>query len=244
MTNAKRGRPLVIAHRGASAARPENTVEAFRHAAELGAEWVELDVRLSADGVLVVHHDARLPDGRAIDELAAAGFPASLATLDQALDACDGMGVNVEIKHDRGDRDRHVARAAVGRLAERAPLASPERVEGTGPAFGALLVSSFDRASIDLVHELEPRLFTAALGFDVGPVAAWLAGTAAAGHAAVNPWDPLVDADLVARAHAEGLEVNVWTVDDPARMAELVGLGVDGIITNVPDVARAVVDGT
>ena len=57
--------PLVIGHRGASAARPENTVEAFRHAAELGADWVELDVRRTADDALVVHHDAELPDGRA-----------------------------------------------------------------------------------------------------------------------------------------------------------------------------------
>jgi glycerophosphoryl diester phosphodiesterase len=65
---------------------------------------------------------------------------------------------------------------------------------------------------------------------------------AARGHRAVNPPDASVDETLVTTAHGAGRAVNVWTVDDPGRMAELVDLGVDGIITNVPDVARRVVD--
>jgi len=69
-----------------------------------------------------------------------------------------------------------------------------------------------------------------------------LAELGQAGMAAVNPADALVDAAFVAAAHATGLAVNVWTVDDPGRMGQLVELGVDGIITNVPDVARQVVD--
>ena len=81
--------PRVFAHRGASQRAPENTVEAFRLAAELGADGVELDVRRSADGALVVHHDPHLPDGRLIAATAFADLPASVPTLAAALDACE-----------------------------------------------------------------------------------------------------------------------------------------------------------
>jgi glycerophosphoryl diester phosphodiesterase len=240
MTSPSGSQPLVIAHRGASAARPENTVAAFREARDLGADWVELDVRRTADGQLVVHHDRRLGDGRAIDESAGADLPKTVATLDDALDACAGMGVNVEIKHDRGDRDRAVALATTRRLVERV---EERRPSDGGHGFDRLLVSSFDRATIDLVHRIEPGLRTAALGHRVVRLNRWLAEIAAGGHVAVNPWDPLVTAELVNRAHEQGLLVYVWTVDDPERMVQLADLGVDGIITNVPDVARRVIDG-
>src|SRR5512144_2235693 len=90
----------VIAHRGASRAAPENTVAAFRRAAELAAEMVELDVRRSADGRLVVHHDAHLADGRAVAATRADELPAAVPDLAAALDACVGMAVNIEIKND------------------------------------------------------------------------------------------------------------------------------------------------
>jgi glycerophosphoryl diester phosphodiesterase len=233
-------RPLVIAHRGASAARPENTVEAFVEARVLGADWVELDARASADGVLVVHHDAHLADGRAIVDLDAAELPPSVATLDEALDACAGMGVNVEIKNDRADPDHDpelvVASAVVARLVDRSTS------DGHGP--DRLLVTSFDPAVVARAYALAPAIPVGQLVFDTGPDArALVERVAVAGGAALNPWHPIVDADLVAEAHGHGLAVNAWTVDDPARMSELVGFGVDGIITNVPDVARAVVDG-
>ena len=72
---------------------------------------------------------------------------------------------------------------------------------------------------------------------DAAAVAAGLVGN---GHRALHPYDPLVDAALVEACHELGLDVNVWTVDDPARMEELIGFGVDGICTNVPDVLLAV----
>jgi glycerophosphoryl diester phosphodiesterase len=89
---------LVIGHRGAPQLARENTVDAFRAAAAAGADMVELDVRLTADGALVVHHDAELADGRHIAELAAADLPPWLPSLDESLTACEGMSVNVEIK--------------------------------------------------------------------------------------------------------------------------------------------------
>ena len=237
---AKRDRPLVIAHRGASADRPENTVEAFRYAAVLGADGVELDVRRSADGLLVVHHDARLPDGRAIVELPGAELPESIPTLDQALDACVGLGVDVEIKNDPRDPDfEHpsawMSEAVVDRLTARA--------QAGGHPFHQLLVTSFDPGVVSRVHRLAPSLPVGQLLFDPDPSMDVLVGLQAAyGYNAVNPWDPLVDRRVVDSAHRQGLAVHVWTVDDVDRMAELASLGVDGIITNRPDWARAVVD--
>lgn len=85
---------LVVAHRGASAAHPPgNTLEAFRAAIALGADWVELDVRPTADGRLAVQHDAELADGRTIAAVDAAALPGWVPLLDAALDACAGMGV-------------------------------------------------------------------------------------------------------------------------------------------------------
>ena len=91
------GRPLVIAHRGASVDRRENTVEAFEEAAVQGADWVELDVRLSADDVLVVHHDAHFDDGRLVRETPADEVPDYVPNLAEAFEAC--RFIIDEIKH-------------------------------------------------------------------------------------------------------------------------------------------------
>src|SRR5690348_11168207 len=111
-----RGRPglrcpvtLVLAHRGANRVEPENTVAAFTRALELGADGVELDVHRTADGALVVHHDAVAPG---LGLLAATPFEAvrraapRIPTLAEALDVCAGRFVNVEIKSPPGDPDR------------------------------------------------------------------------------------------------------------------------------------------
>jgi glycerophosphoryl diester phosphodiesterase len=232
---------LVIGHRGASAARPENTIEAFRHAADLGADWVELDVRRTADGALVIHHDAVLPDGRVIVELAAAELPDTVASLAGALAACAGMGVNVEIKNVRldpdFDPDDRVA-VAVAELLLAGDLLGDI-------ALADILVTSFNPRTIAVVHEIAPAVPTGQLLFDLSDrevAAAAIARAAADGHVSINPWDPFVDESLMARAGAAGLLVYPWTVDDPDRMRALIDLGVDGIITNVPDVARTIVD--
>lgn len=228
-------RPRVIAHRGASAARPENTLAAFVHARELGADGVELDVRWTSDGRVVVHHDALLPDGRVIVELSRTELPASVPTLDEALDACAGLLVNVEIKNDPNDPDHDPSGERGAAVAER--LVARDR-QGE-----RLLLSSFDHALIGLVRERRPDLDTAALVAGTRDPARLVRRVAEAGHGGINPMDGLVDAALVDDAHAHGLAVHVWTVDDPPRMTELAALGVDGIITNVPDVAVTVLRG-
>jgi glycerophosphoryl diester phosphodiesterase len=232
-------RPLVIGHRGASAARPENTVEAFRHAAELGADWVELDVRRTADGALVVHHDASLPDGRVIVELARVDLPASVPSLVAALDACAGMGVNVEIKNDPADPDFDARDRVADAVAD---LLVARSVGPDGTDLAMILVTSFNPRTIDAVRSRAPSVPTGQLVFDLADPAAVVARAVRGGHRSVNPWDPFVDEALIELTRAVGLLVFPWTVDDPARMQVLLDLGVDGIITNVPDVARSLVD--
>ncbi len=227
-------RPLVLAHRGASVDRQENTVEAFVEAREQGADWVELDVRLSADAVLVVHHDAHYPDGRLVREVPMAEAPDHVPSLAEAFEACEGMGVNVEVKNLPGDPDHEasevVCEAVVGLASAYRP---PELV----------LVSSFDIAAVDRIRVADSSIPTAWVVAERHGTDLVLDRAVAHGHGVVNPWDELVDEHLVEAAHRRGLSVLVWTVDDPVRIGELVGWGVDGIISNRPGLARSVVDG-
>jgi len=226
----------VIAHRGASAAAPENTLEAFRLARVLGADWVELDARRTADGHVIVHHDAHLADGRAIVEVDRAGLPTHVCDLSDALDACEGMSINIEIKNWPADPDYDEADLVAQTVAA---LVQERRMHHR------VLVSCFNYPTLQVTRGLDASIPTALLHLLVDRSWADLAAdVAAAGHKALHPWDGLVDALLMEAAAAHGLEVNVWTVDDPDRMAQLIELGVHGLCTNVPDVARRVVDAT
>ncbi len=231
----------VIGHRGAPQVEPENTVAAFRAAARIGADGVELDVRRTADGQLAIHHDAHLADGRAIVATPWAEMPDEVPDLAAGLDGCRGLEVvNVEIKNwpddvDFDDTLGHVDRVVEALLARSAD----ERAR--------FLVSCFHLPSVDRVRELAPELETGWLvigpGADgrtepgVDPVAAMVAEVAGHGHRALHPHHAFVTAELVAAAHAAGVALNTWTCDDPDRIRWLADLGVDGIVTNVPDVA-------
>ena len=222
----------IIAHRGASAAYPENTAEAFRAARALGATWVELDVRRTADGLLAVHHDAHLADGRAIVELTAAQLPSHVPSLAEALDACVPLGVNVEIKNSPNDADFDPSAALVD------PVVVDIRAGSV-----AVIVSSFHPPTLDRVREIDPSIETAQLTFDLSDPERVIERVVDAGHVALHPFDATVTGDVVSLAHEAGLRINVWTVDDPARMVDLAEMGVDGIVTNVPDVAVAALRG-
>jgi glycerophosphoryl diester phosphodiesterase len=219
---------LVIGHRGASADHPENTLDAFLGAKAQGADWVELDVRLTADDHLVVLHDPHLPDGRAVATTMRADLPPEVPDLAAALATSAPMGVNVEVKHGPDEPgfspDRRIADLVATALGE-----PPCEV----------LVSSFDLEVVERLRALRPDLATAylVLGADepVDAVAACVEG----GHVALHPWDPMVDETLVERCRAAGVDLNVWTVDDPDRIVELAAWGVHGVVTNVPAVARA-----
>lgn len=221
--------PLVIAHRGASAMHPPgNTLDAFVAAHDLGADWVELDVHALADGGLVVHHDPTLPDGRALHELTSDDLPAWVPLLGASLTSCEPMGVNVEIKPD-GPIDLRAALVAdTVELLLRS--GAPDR----------FLVTSFEPEITALVRDLAPQLPTGHLTMEDPLAGDLLERVAAAGHRAVNPWNGRVTPAMVDLAHGFGLAVNVWTVDDPGRLLQLADMGVDAIITNVPDLCRRV----
>jgi glycerophosphoryl diester phosphodiesterase len=223
------GMPEVIAHRGASRQRPENTVAAFARANGLGAGWVELDVRLTADGQLAVHHDAALADGRAVASVLASELPAGVPLLAEALDACAEMGVHIEIKNEPGVPGYRPDGSTADLVAE--ALGPANRRRFAGPT----VVSSFDLGTVDRARRA---------GLDT----AWIVMTAdggvldtllAHGHRRLHPWDGVVTEAVVASCHARGVAVNVWTVDDPQRIRQLAEWGVDGICTNAPDVAVA-----
>lgn len=225
----------VWGHRGASTARQENTLAAFLEARAQGADGVELDVRRTRDGALVVHHDAALADGRLLVETDVADLPGHVSLLADALDSCAGMLVNIEVKNVEADPDfdpdELVASRVVALLADRnGPF--PHQVDD-------VIVSSFSLASIDRVIELDVDIRCGYLASPRWDQLSALARAADHGHAAFHPHHLVVNADLVDAAHDRGLAVHAWTVDEPDRVRWLAAAGVDAVITNVPDIALA-----
>lgn len=244
---------LVVAHRGASAQAPENTLEAFRLAHEAAADAIELDVHVTADGQLAVIHDEtldrttdrtgavanlRMDQVREADAGAAfAGgdgeFPyrgrgLTVPTLLEVLDWLPGeLGIVIEIKA-RPAADA-VVEALRGRRARDDARAS---------------VISFDERSIDRVRELDPGIRTGYLlvpGQSIEPALVWATEH---GHIGVHTWEADLGPDpmpTLAMARAYGREVGCYVVNDPARMQLLATVGLWGFVTDVPSVARAVV---
>jgi len=213
----------VFAHRGCTEGFVENTVDAFAEARRLGADGVELDVRLTADGALAVHHDAEVPGRGPVCELGVADLPAHVPLLADVLAVCEGMVVNVEIKNapqdpgwDPGEVVASLTAAAIGEAGW------TERV----------IVSSFQVATLRAVRAADGRLALGALwGLSAEPEAA-LAEAAEAGFRAVHPFVSSADTALVQRAHAAGLAVNVWTVNAHHDLVAMVDAQVDAVITD------------
>ena len=230
-----------MAHRGASAEVPENTFEAFERAVARGADAVEFDVRLTADGVPVVLHDpdlARTTDavgpvaGVTIAELARVRTRDGHAvpTLAETLRSLSGrIAVDIELKNIPGEPDF---------TPDGEPLveATLEAIEASG-FVGPVLLSSFNPASIAHARRLAPDLPTGLLtSTDVDPDAA-LTFAAAEGHAWVLPFVRTVAAAVDGypeRVHATGLRLGTWITDDPAEALALFEAGVDAVATNDP----------
>jgi glycerophosphoryl diester phosphodiesterase len=213
----------VFAHRGCTEGFIENTLDAFAEARRVGADGVELDVRLTADGALAVHHDAEIPGLGAIAEVGVADLPSHVPLLADVLAVCDGMVVNVEIKNAPQDPGWDVGEAV-------APLTAAA-IEEAGWT-DRVIVSSFQVTTLLAVQAADGRLALGALwgfGDEPGPA---LADAAAAGFRAVHPFVTSVTPELVERAHAAGLAVNVWTVNAADDLAAMVALGVDAVITD------------
>jgi glycerophosphoryl diester phosphodiesterase len=206
--------PLRIAHRGLPRRARENTLPSFALAIESGADGLELDVHATADGVVVVHHDAELPDGPAIAGLtlaelrrhdAAPGVP--IPTLQELCDLVHGrVTLFIEIK---------------GAGIERLVLAALDGYEGERA------IHSFDHAMIARIHAIDSALRLGIL-LERAPreVARTMAETGALD---VWPHWPLVTSSLVAETHAAGGRVIPWTVNDAVQAQSLAALGVDGL---------------
>jgi glycerophosphoryl diester phosphodiesterase len=201
---------------------PENTVRAFAAAVRMGADGVELDVRRTADGATAILHHPVLADGRAVASVLAADLPVDVPNLRQALLACGTLVVNIEIKEPPALAELVVA--------EVRDLAMTDRV----------VVSSFDPAAVDRVRALDddiPTALLALVGAEPGSAERLIRECHRWGHRAVHPHHLVVDERFMELAGAAGLDVNVWTVDDPERIVALAQLGVNAVVTNVPDVA-------
>jgi len=239
-------KPLVLAHRGASAYAPENTLAAFNLVFEMGADGIELDVTLTKDGVPVVIHDDtvdRTTNGHGavkamtLEEIkqldASYKFEKyrgeKIPTLAEVLRAVGKRGiVNIELKSTTLKTDG----------VEAATLAV---IQDTG-TLDNVIISSFNPFALQRMFALEPRLPRGLLYAPDLPLylrRAWLRPLARA--TAMHPHCSMIDAKFVAWAKGKGLKINTWTTDDPAEMKRLCDLGVDAIITNKPDILRQVV---
>lgn len=224
-------KPLVFAHRGGAALAPENTLEAFAHALALGVDGIELDVRPSRDGRIVVHHDETLDRTTTLrgavsrydaDELARAGVP----ELSAVLRACRDVRAIVEIKVST----KEFGRAVVEEIRR-------------ASAIDRVCVGAFGSAALAAVRAEEPALATSASREEVRQALyrSWL------GRPLGNlPYDGyqvperagltrVVSERFVRRAHQAGVGIQVWTVNAEESARRLLGWGVDALITDRPD---------
>jgi glycerophosphoryl diester phosphodiesterase len=253
--------PLVLGHRGAAAHAPENTLLSFRRAIELGALVIESDIQITRDGVPVMMHDEvvdRVTDGVGPVEAL------SLAEL-QALDAGHHFGIDDRGDLGAGACSRFRGQGLRVPSLEEAFQAFPDarfNLEIKSPAAGLVsrvldLVTKFDRAAgtllaaadddimIEIRSELARRRLAAATSASVSEVVAVVraaaAGTEPPEHimALQIPLSfgdrPLVTPALVSHAKAHGIQLHVWTINDPNEMTALLELGVDGLVTDFPD---------
>lgn len=230
--------PRVIGHRGAAGIAPENTIAALAAARHAGARWVEFDVRLTADGVPVVIHDAtlervagiparvsRTPFARLQALDAGAWFAPRfrgqrVPTLDETLIACASLqlGANVELKW----------------CGARSPALAHAVAEALRPAMGApVLVSSFRPGLLAALRRAAPDVPRGLLMSRPRP--GWRQMLARLGCASVHVGARALDETAIVRLKAAGLKLVVYTVNDAAQAARLVAAGVDSVITDRPD---------
>lgn len=242
-------RPLIIGHRGAKGLAPENTLPAFRAGMEAGADGVEFDVQRTLDGHLVVFHDDDLirvagVDGRIVKSTLAmlreldvgryAGLQYAgevIPTLDEVLDTLpDHCYLNIEAKRFRMRSDG--LEAGLVEAIQRRNL------------FDRCLVSCFNPLILWRIGRLDRRI---RLGLLYDPDLPLLLGAGWPRRImrvdALHPWSGQLTQKLVNQAHREGRPVNTWTVNAPAEMRRVIDLGVDGIITDRPDILAAVLRG-
>jgi len=232
----------IIAHRGASQYKPENTLPAFRLAMEQGVHGFELDVHLTKDGCVVVAHDLfleRVSNGKGricdydLTDLKKLDFgkpipgsdPCSIPTLAEVYELVAGtnLTINVELKN----------------LEELYP-ALPKKLIELETEYGMenrVLYSSFNHYSLLHIKQYNKNAPIGIL-YDLGLVEPWVYAKQLVAHA-IHPHYKIIAAlpETVSICHKEGIEVNVWTVDDPSAMKLMMDLGVNNLMTNTPNIA-------
>jgi len=237
----------IFAHRGETTRCPENTLEAFSAAVEMGADGIELDVQLSKDGEIVVAHDERLErvcDGtgylndHTLKELKLLDFSKTLPgtvcripTLSEVFSLVkpSALYINIELKNT-----------------ERLYLELPQKLLALVKEYGMeerVIYSSFNHYSLMHIKKLNPAAKIGLL-YEFGMIDPWVYANYVKADA-VHPHYYVIAAlpETVKRCHENGLMVNVWTVDDPDAVKLMLKCGVDTIITNKPDIAAACRDG-
>lgn len=232
-------KPVLFAHRGLSARAPENTMAAFRLAAEAGADGIETDVHLTADGRIAVIHDESVTRTTGAAGRAGKMTMAELAALDagswfddrfasegipelwQLLELVKptGLLINIELKNNI-ERYEGLEQAVLAELKRFGML-------------GRIVFSSFNHESMARVKALEPRAETALLYSHVLHRTAEYAKMCGAD--GIHPYHAVVKPALIEECHGAGIKVRPWTVDDPALAARLADMGVDAIISNCTD---------
>tara|TARA_B100000929_G_scaffold270745_1_gene241129 strand:- start:17 stop:784 length:768 start_codon:yes stop_codon:yes gene_type:complete len=232
--------PLAFAHRGGAEEHPENSLAAFAHAVSLGYRYLETDVHLTADGVILAFHDDsldRVTDrSGVISECTAAEVAQArisgvehIPTLDELLDTFPETCINIDPKDDR----------VVGPLVE-----TIQRHE----ALNRICIGSFSGRRLTQCRRLlGPGLCTSAGPLDTARfrlASLGLAPTPTSINCLQVPVRqsgiPVVDRRFVDHAHERGLQVHVWTIDEPNDMHRLLDLGVDGLMTDRPSTLRSV----
>ncbi len=222
----------IYAHRGLHVVERENTVRAFVAAKEIGVHGVELDVRRTGDGELVVHHDPTIGD-LVIAHCERRDLPAFVPTLQEALDVCRGIQVNVEIKNIQHSSEPTYE--PTGELARQVVTFLHDANWAD-----SVLISCFDLATCAVVRSFDDAMPVGWLVWDVELPSA-MTRAHVLGLNAVNPHFSSVGPESMALANELELDVNVWTVNNPLDIKEMAELGVKSIITDDPATALALV---
>jgi glycerophosphoryl diester phosphodiesterase len=246
---------LVVAHRGASLAQPENTLAAFEAALQAGADAVELDVRLTADGIPVVLHDPdvsattdgtglihtlTLPEVKRLDASGGSGSRKEIPTLPEALELASrypGATVDLEIKNLPGE-------PAFDSPKESILLSCLDALSASGFS-GEVMMSSFNWLTIERSKELAPEILTGFLTIGAVDARAALVYATQGGHDFVLPQTPAVlsaGEAFVDEAHAAGIRVGTWVADDEDLLDTLFRWGLDAVASNDPVLAVSVRD--
>ena len=230
--------PIPFAHRGGASDAPENTMPAFEYAVDLGYRYIETDVQVTSDGVLAAFHDFNLKRTCGVDrnvrdmtwrEVSAARVDgvAPIPTLEELLGAWPDLRVNIDCKTDAAipalvaalRRTNSLARVNVGAF-------SDSRVRRLRALLGADLCTALGPGGVARLR--------------YGTMSKTLARTA---QVPVRQGPLLVvTPKFVARAHRLGVQVHVWTIDDPVEIHRLLDMGVDGIMTDKPGILRGVME--